>query len=110
MAIITILIASLLIIIVIILNLNKNKNYNSTNINFECGFNEKTTIKIPFSINFFILTILFLIFDLEISLIAPLIIINNLSKISIIFIIVFIILILDILINEWIIGIIEWTK
>ena len=38
---------------------------------FECGFENISNIRNPFSIKFFILCILFLIFDIEIRLFIP---------------------------------------
>nr|YP_001936273.1 NADH dehydrogenase subunit 3 [Aphrocallistes vastus]ABR58846.1 NADH dehydrogenase subunit 3 [Aphrocallistes vastus] len=38
---------------------------------YECGFNPLETPRLPFSIKFFLIGILFLIFDLEISFLFP---------------------------------------
>lgn len=40
---------------------------------FECGFDNISLLRLPFSIHFFLIRIIFLIFDVEISLIFPII-------------------------------------
>nr|ACJ69605.1 NADH dehydrogenase subunit 3 [Schlettererius cinctipes] len=51
------------------------KNYMMFNKNspFECGFDPIKSPRLPFSMNFFLITIIFLIFDIEITIIFPMI-------------------------------------
>nr|QNE85843.1 NADH dehydrogenase subunit 3 [Microphor holosericeus] len=79
---------------------------------FECGFDPKSSSRLPFSLKFFLITIIFLIFDVEIALILPMIMILNFSNLitwsmtSMIFI--FILLIG--LYHEWNQGALQWTE
>nr|YP_010743881.1 NADH dehydrogenase subunit 3 [Polythlipta liquidalis]WET30821.1 NADH dehydrogenase subunit 3 [Polythlipta liquidalis] len=79
---------------------------------FECGFDPKSSARIPFSLHFFLITMIFLIFDVEIALIFPIINLFKLtnfiiwSKISFFFILI---LLLG-LYHEWNQNMINWTK
>nr|WHS18947.1 NADH dehydrogenase subunit 3 [Argestina inconstans] len=78
---------------------------------FECGFDPKSLPRIPFSLHFFLITVIFLIFDIEIALILPMIIsfkkVNLLIwwKISSFFMIMLLIG----LYHEWNQNMLNWT-
>nr|ALO76649.1 NADH deshydrogenase subunit 3 [Nigidius sp. NIG01] len=78
---------------------------------FECGFDPKTSSRMPFSLQFFLIAVIFLIFDVEITLLIPLILILKMSKIKeLIFISSFFIIILLLgLYHEWNQGALEWA-
>nr|UNP54450.1 NADH dehydrogenase subunit 3 [Amraica recursaria] len=79
---------------------------------FECGFDPKSSARIPFSLHFFLITMIFLIFDVEIALIFPIIKLFNLvnfmiwMKISFFFIIILLIG----LYHEWNQNMLNWTN
>nr|YP_009112206.1 NADH dehydrogenase subunit 3 [Drosophila incompta]AIY56330.1 NADH dehydrogenase subunit 3 [Drosophila incompta] len=79
---------------------------------FECGFDPKSSSRLPFSLRFFLITIIFLIFDVEIALILPMIIIFKLSNLLIwsTTSIIFILILLMGLYHEWNQGMLNWSS
>nr|YP_009116490.1 NADH dehydrogenase subunit 3 [Cherax boesemani]AJD80518.1 NADH dehydrogenase subunit 3 [Cherax boesemani] len=79
---------------------------------FECGFDPKTSARLPFSLRFFLIAVIFLIFDVEITLILPLAYISPLTNIfSWSFTGLFFLLILLFgLYYEWYKGALEWSS
>nr|WIM00454.1 NADH dehydrogenase subunit 3 [Graphium agetes] len=79
---------------------------------FECGFDPKSSARLPFSLHFFLITVIFLIFDIEIALIFPLIkcfnLVNiiTLTKISFFFLLILLIG----LYHEWNQNMLNWTN
>nr|UPL65331.1 NADH dehydrogenase subunit 3 [Pachyphlegyas modiglianii] len=79
---------------------------------FECGFDPITSARIPFSLQFFLIAILFLIFDIEIVIILPMICTMKMSN-SIYWSTTSMFMILLLLIGlyyEWKNGMLEWSK
>nr|YP_004934837.1 NADH dehydrogenase subunit 3 [Trichocera bimacula]AET13101.1 NADH dehydrogenase subunit 3 [Trichocera bimacula] len=79
---------------------------------FECGFDPKSSSRLPFSLRFFLIAIIFLIFDVEIALILPMIMIINYSNLMVwtLTSLFFIFILLIGLYHEWNQGALEWTS
>nr|UGS80419.1 NADH dehydrogenase subunit 3 [Lachesilla rufa] len=79
---------------------------------FECGFDQKSSSRLPFSLRFFLIAIIFLIFDVEITLLLPAIVNLNFCDpstwmfINLLFLTILIVGIL----HEWNQGAIEWVN
>nr|YP_009755474.1 NADH dehydrogenase subunit 3 [Hercostomus brevipilosus]QIP53951.1 NADH dehydrogenase subunit 3 [Hercostomus brevipilosus] len=78
---------------------------------FECGFDPKSSSRLPFSLQFFLIAIIFLIFDVEIALILPIIVIMNYSNMMVWMLtsMIFIIILLIGLYHEWNQGALNWS-
>nr|AXS66344.1 NADH dehydrogenase subunit 3 [Staphylinoidea sp. 6 KM-2017] len=78
---------------------------------FECGFDPKNSARMPFSLHFFLIAVIFLIFDVEITIIIPFIMILKISYLlSFIKILMFFLMILLIgLYHEWSQGALNWN-
>jgi len=78
---------------------------------FECGFDPNHNARIPFSIRFFLLAIIFIVFDIEIVLLIPIPILTIITNISILLIniILFTLILIIGLLHEWNEGSLNWT-
>lgn len=79
---------------------------------YECGFEHNSLSRVPFSIRYFLLTVIFLIFDLEVVLLvfAPLVIIVSLTNIIILLLVTFFIYCLFLgLMYEALDGSLDWV-
>nr|WNV61900.1 NADH dehydrogenase subunit 3 [Urodexia penicillum] len=79
---------------------------------FECGFDPKSYSRLPFSLRFFLIAIIFLIFDVEIALIFPIILIMKFSNLFMWMMtsIIFILILLLGLYHEWNQGMLNWSN
>ena len=78
---------------------------------FECGFSPKFNARLPFSIRFFLIALIFLIFDVELVLIFPLVLgLGVLTSFHIWILLIRILIILFLgLFHEWNQGRLDWT-
>nr|YP_008854358.1 NADH dehydrogenase subunit 3 [Corythucha ciliata]AGM48382.1 NADH dehydrogenase subunit 3 [Corythucha ciliata] len=79
---------------------------------FECGFDPKSSSRLPFSTQFFLIGILFLIFDVEMVMILPMIITLKSSNMTLWFMTSYMVITILItgLYYEWKNGVIEWMN
>nr|YP_010586608.1 NADH dehydrogenase subunit 3 [Tinodes chinchinus]UZZ44422.1 NADH dehydrogenase subunit 3 [Tinodes chinchinus] len=101
----------MMILIILSMIISKKMYYDrEKNSSFECGFNPNSHARIPFSMHFFIISILFLIFDIEITILLPFFLtlkICNLLNYMMIFYLFMLILILSIF-HEWNQNVLKW--
>nr|UEE94328.1 NADH dehydrogenase subunit 3 [Cucujus costatus] len=100
-------------IMILLLNLISKKSFSDREKTspFECGFDPKSSPRTPFSLQFFLIAVIFLIFDVEITLLLPIILmmkISNLFNYLIIFTFFIMILLLG-LFHEWNQGALNWS-
>nr|ALO77138.1 NADH deshydrogenase subunit 3 [Passalidae sp. GENSP02] len=79
---------------------------------FECGFDSKTFARIPFTLFYYLIIIIFLIFDVEITLLIPMIntfYITNFINMTLLMT-SFIIILLYGLYHEWYNKALSWVK
>nr|ASY98216.1 NADH dehydrogenase subunit 3 [Pseudovates chlorophaea] len=78
---------------------------------FECGFDPISSSRLPFSLRFFLIAIIFLIFDVEIALILPMTIIPFSSNMIIwtMTSMLFLLILTIGLYHEWNQGSLEWA-
>nr|BEI62457.1 NADH dehydrogenase subunit 3 [Ixodes nipponrhinolophi] len=78
---------------------------------FECGLDPFSLSRVPFSLKFFLISIIFLIFDIEIVIMLPLPLLTQNKNITLILSIIMInLMMLWGLIYEWNKSMLEWLK
>ena len=78
---------------------------------FECGFDPKGRRRFPFSLHFFLVSLIFLVFDVEITLLLPSPILQGMEGVyrRAYLLVGFIFILLGGLYFEWKEGALEWT-
>nr|YP_009351267.1 NADH dehydrogenase subunit 3 [Nasutitermes arborum]AQP29077.1 NADH dehydrogenase subunit 3 [Nasutitermes arborum] len=79
---------------------------------FECGFDPKNSARLPFSSRFFLIAVIFMIFDVEIALLLPMpitMLTSNMKSWMIVSSAFLLILIIG-LYHEWNQGSLEWSN
>nr|YP_010850289.1 NADH dehydrogenase subunit 3 [Tomicus minor]WGH11780.1 NADH dehydrogenase subunit 3 [Tomicus minor] len=101
-------------IMIFLLNLLSKKSFNDREKNspFECGFDPKNLARLPFSLHFFLIAIIFIIFDIELTLLLPMILISKISNFLILMssMSIFIMIILYGLYHETYQGALNWIQ
>nr|YP_009539766.1 NADH dehydrogenase subunit 3 [Apostictopterus fuliginosus]AYP72704.1 NADH dehydrogenase subunit 3 [Apostictopterus fuliginosus] len=111
MSILIIIISNIIMILSLILSKKSFKDREKCS-PFECGFDPKSSARNPFSLHFFLIAMIFLIFDVEIALILPMIVTFKMVN----FIIwtktsfFFMIMLLIGLYHEWNQNMLNWTN
>nr|YP_009144699.1 NADH dehydrogenase subunit 3 [Hasora anura]AHH34371.1 NADH dehydrogenase subunit 3 [Hasora anura]AKJ77220.1 NADH dehydrogenase subunit 3 [Hasora anura] len=111
LSIIIIILSNIIMILSLILSKKSFKDREKCS-PFECGFDPKSSARNPFSLHFFLITVIFLIFDVEIALIFPMISSFNLVNFTIwtktsFF---FLLMLLIGLYHEWNQNMLNWTN
>nr|WAX39122.1 NADH dehydrogenase subunit 3 [Anaplecta sp. 1 ZQW-2020] len=109
---ITMAMLSLLIMMIATLLSKKMNEDREKSSPFECGFDPKSSPRMSFSLRFFLIAVVFLIFDVEIALLLPTIIIMKKSDMMIwtITTTMFLLILLIGLYHEWNQGSLEWAS
>nr|YP_009350851.1 NADH dehydrogenase subunit 3 [Ophiotermes grandilabius]AQP27944.1 NADH dehydrogenase subunit 3 [Ophiotermes grandilabius] len=110
-AVMTILLSSAIMLIATLISkkINEDREKSSP---FECGFDPKNSARLPFSSRFFLIAVIFMIFDVEIALLLPMpvtLFTSNMKSWMIISSAFLLILIIG-LYHEWNQGSLEWKN
>nr|YP_010160573.1 NADH dehydrogenase subunit 3 [Grapsus albolineatus]QRH17761.1 NADH dehydrogenase subunit 3 [Grapsus albolineatus]UBD09495.1 NADH dehydrogenase subunit 3 [Grapsus albolineatus]UKS08544.1 NADH dehydrogenase subunit 3 [Grapsus albolineatus] len=109
-SIVIFLIASAVMILATLLA-KKTINDREKNSPYECGFDPKGSARLPFSLRFFLIAVIFLIFDVEITLLLPIASTLNITNVFswITTTLIFLIILLFGLYYEWYQGALNWS-
>nr|UAM92221.1 NADH dehydrogenase subunit 3 [Branchinecta gaini] len=103
------LIATLMLVLGMVIN-KKSSADREKNSPFECGFDPQNSSRMPFSMRFFVITLIFLIFDVEITLLLPMNMMKAISSANLICICTFVMILVLGVFYEWKEGALSWIK
>nr|QYC94844.1 NADH dehydrogenase subunit 3 [Amblyseius tsugawai] len=103
------LLLSLILLLISTLKMNSNQNKEKLN-SFECGFNPMMSPRSSFSLQFFKVLMIFMLFDMEILIVLPCPIFKMMNFNSFLIIILIMVIIIFGLIFEWKEGSLQWLK
>nr|AML26216.1 NADH dehydrogenase subunit 3 [Scolytinae sp. BMNH 1274299] len=104
----------IIMVMITILNIvSKKSSYDREKLSpFECGFDPKNSARLPFSLHFFLIAIIFAIFDVELTLFLPLVIMMKNSSLMnfLLCLSLFSTIVVYGLFHEWNQGALNWAK
>nr|QNJ33266.1 NADH dehydrogenase subunit 3 [Toxeutes macleayi] len=114
MYMLSIMILAIALALIVLVNLISKKTFSDREKSspFECGFDPKSPARLPFSLQFFLIAVIFLIFDVEITLLFPMIsalAISNVLNYSVL-VSFFLMILLGGLYHEWSQGALNWAN
>nr|URH17027.1 NADH dehydrogenase subunit 3 [Pericapritermes sp. H SH-2022a] len=110
-AMMTILLSSAIMVLTTLLSKKINEDRESSS-PFECGFDPMNSARLPFSSRFFLIAVIFMIFDVEIALLLPMPITMSTSNMKSWMMIssAFLLILIIGLYHEWNQGSLEWSN
>nr|AQP27994.1 NADH dehydrogenase subunit 3 [Pericapritermes sp. G TB-2017] len=110
-AMMTILLSSAIMVLTTLLSKKMNEDREKSS-PFECGFDPKNSARLPFSSRFFLIAVIFMIFDVEIALLIPMPITMYTSNIKAWMMVssAFLLILIIGLYHEWNQGSLEWSN
>nr|AIY61639.1 NADH dehydrogenase subunit 3 [Nasutitermes nr. perparvus TB-2014] len=110
-AVVTLILSTTIMILATLISKKMNEDREKSS-PFECGFDPKNSARLPFSSRFFLIAVIFMIFDVEIALLLPMPITMMTSNMKAWLTVssVFLLILIIGLYHEWNQGSLEWSN